>query len=89
MKNLIFVGSTFFFSDCSKVMRFLSMQPQNAKIGKFPLLSTLRFVKQIFILGFEIFVPNLFLLPFLSFHYICVSITYEQTAGFQEEDYDD
>ena len=37
---------------------------------------------------FEIFVPNLFLLPFLPFQYDCVSITYEQSAGFQEEDYD-
>ena len=34
---------------------------------------------------FEFFVPNLFLLPFLSFQYICVSITYEQSAGFEEK----
>ena len=37
MKNLIFVGSTFLFSDCSKVMRFLFMQSPDAKIGKLPL----------------------------------------------------
>jgi len=37
---------------------------------------------------FEIFVPNLFLLPFLSFQYICVSVTYEQSAVFEEEYYD-
>ena len=48
MKNLIFVGSTFLFSDCSKVMRFLSMQSPDAKIGKLPLFSTLRFVKHMF-----------------------------------------
>ena len=34
---------------------------------------------------FEIFVPNLFLLSFLSFQYICVSATYKNSAGFQEK----
>ena len=37
---------------------------------------------------FEIFVPNLLFLPFLSFQNSCVSITYEQSANFQEEDND-
>ena len=37
----------------------------------------------------EIFVSSLFLLPFPSFHYHCVSNTYEQSAGFKEEYNDD
>jgi len=37
---------------------------------------------------FEIFVPNLFLLPFSPFQYICVSATYKQAADYQEEDHD-
>lgn len=38
---------------------------------------------------FEIFVPNLFPPPFLSFRYSCVSTSYKQPADFQEEDNDD
>lgn len=54
------------------------------------MLSPLRFVKwHLLSFVFRFFVSSLFLLPFPSFQYSCVSITYEQSTGFQEEDYDD
>jgi len=36
----------------------------------------------------EIFVSGLFLLPFISAKPYCISVTYEELTGFEEENHD-
>ena len=74
---------------CFFLVFFIITSYQNDKIGKFPLFSTLRFVKQMFsFLGFWIFCSQFvpFAVSIFSI-YLCI-ITYEYSADFQEEDYD-
>ena len=67
----------------------LSVQSPNAKIGKLPLFVVLRFVNRYFLsFVFRFSVPILFLLHIPPINLYCISITYDELTGFQEEDYD-